>query len=104
MIISSADRTPKRIIRRRSGLAFWPRLLVGASLALLGLLVGAGGAWLISLGGSWYYLPAGIALLASGSLLLSGGQTTAMTYGIGGQQYFVIVPAGNRFMETKVGH
>jgi quinoprotein glucose dehydrogenase len=45
-------------------------MFVGALLVVLGLLIGAGGVWLITLGGSWYYLPAGIALLVSGVLLL----------------------------------
>ncbi|MER9328449.1 membrane-bound PQQ-dependent dehydrogenase, glucose/quinate/shikimate family [Mesorhizobium sp. M0488] len=57
--------------RRRSGVTFWWRMFVGALLVVLGLLIGAGGAWLIALGGSWYYLPAGIGLLAAGALLLS---------------------------------
>ncbi|BCG88331.1 hypothetical protein MesoLj113c_44410 [Mesorhizobium sp. 113-3-9] len=57
---------------RRSGLAFWWTMFVGGLLVILGLLIGAGGAWLIALGGSWYYLPTGIALLVAGGLLLSG--------------------------------
>lgn len=55
---------------RRGGIAFWWTMFVGALLVVLGLLIGAGGVWLITLGGSWYYLPAGIALLVSGVLLL----------------------------------
>ena len=42
---------------------------LGLLLVLMGLGVAAAGAWLIALGGSWYYLPAGLALLASGVLL-----------------------------------
>ncbi|MGO4637116.1 membrane-bound PQQ-dependent dehydrogenase, glucose/quinate/shikimate family [Mesorhizobium sp. 2RAF45] len=57
---------------RRSGLAFWWTMFVGMLLVILGLLIGAGGAWLIALGGSWYYLPTGIALLVAGALLMSG--------------------------------
>lgn len=34
-------------------------------LGLIGITLVIGGAWLISLGGSWYYLPAGLLLLAS---------------------------------------
>ncbi|MDE1188267.1 MAG: membrane-bound PQQ-dependent dehydrogenase, glucose/quinate/shikimate family [Pantoea sp.] len=40
--------------------------LVGIGLILLGLALAAGGAYLISLGGSWFYLPAGIAMAGSG--------------------------------------
>lgn len=57
---------------RHHGLAYWWRALVGTLLVVLGLLIGGGGAWLIALGGSWYYLPAGTALLLAGALLLGG--------------------------------
>ena len=40
--------------------------LVGIVLLLLGLALGAGGIYLIMLGGSWFYLPAGLAIAASG--------------------------------------
>lgn len=36
--------------------------LVGIVLLLLGLALGAGGIYLITLGGSWFYLPAGLRL------------------------------------------
>ena len=45
-------------------------LLLGAITALIGLAIGAAGVWLIILGGSWYYLVAGIALIATGVLLI----------------------------------
>ncbi|MBN9070804.1 MAG: membrane-bound PQQ-dependent dehydrogenase, glucose/quinate/shikimate family [Rhizobiales bacterium] len=67
---------------RRSGLAFWWCMFVGALLVVLGLLLGAGGAWLVWLGGSWYYLPTGIALVAAGSLLLSGNPAGLWLYGL----------------------
>ncbi|WP_245473985.1 PQQ-binding-like beta-propeller repeat protein [Mesorhizobium sp. M2A.F.Ca.ET.042.01.1.1] len=35
--------------------------------------------------------------------LPAGGQTTPMTYEVGGRQYVVIAPGGHHFMETKVG-
>ncbi|MGN6144695.1 MAG: hypothetical protein ACTHOP_14005, partial [Mesorhizobium sp.] len=56
-------RSPDNRNFRRSGLAFWWCMFVGLLLVVLGLLLGAGGAWLIWLGGSWYYLPTGIALV-----------------------------------------
>ncbi|AKH98887.1 quinoprotein glucose dehydrogenase [Hoeflea sp. IMCC20628] len=44
--------------------------LIGFIVLALGLVLGAGGFWLISLGGSWYYAIAGIGLVISGYLLL----------------------------------
>lgn len=48
----------------------WVVILIGAITALLGLVLAAGGAWLLMLGGSFYYLLAGIGLLVSGVLLI----------------------------------
>lgn len=45
-------------------------LFVGLLFVLMGLLVGTGGVWLIALGGSWFYLPGGLALVLIGLLLL----------------------------------
>ena len=45
-------------------------LIAGTLLMLLGLAVGAIGAWLIALGDTWYYLVAGAAFAVSGVLLL----------------------------------
>lgn len=42
---------------------------VGAILVPMGMWLAAGGAWLVSLGGSWYYLLAGVATLVAGVLL-----------------------------------
>lgn len=44
-------------------------LLIAGAIALVGLIIGGGGAWLIALGGSWYYLIAGVALIAVAALL-----------------------------------
>ncbi|MGH8496278.1 MAG: membrane-bound PQQ-dependent dehydrogenase, glucose/quinate/shikimate family [Gammaproteobacteria bacterium] len=40
--------------------------LFGILLALVGLVLGIGGAWLITLGGSWYYLLAGAGMVIAG--------------------------------------
>lgn len=50
----------------------WGRLvlwILGALLALAGLGLAVGGLRLVSLGGSWYYLIAGSALLVAGMLI-----------------------------------
>lgn len=44
--------------------------LIGVLNILLALILGAGGIWLITLGGSWYYALAAIGLLSSGILLI----------------------------------
>ena len=51
---------------------FWWRVLFGILLVLLGMMLGGGGAWLIALGGSGYYLIAGLALIAAGALTIRG--------------------------------
>src|SRR3954454_20087158 len=43
---------------------------LGLLIALTGLGLAAGGGWLITLGGSWYYLLAGLGMLASGVQLI----------------------------------
>ncbi|MER9019216.1 hypothetical protein [Mesorhizobium sp. M0898] len=88
-------------IRRRSGVAFWWTMFVGALLTILGLLIGGGGARLIALGGSWYYLPAGIALLAAGSLLLAGNAAGVWLYVL--TWLATLAPGGHHFMETRIG-
>jgi len=50
----------------RRGGGYWYTVVVGLLLAVLGLLLGAGGVWLAMLGGSWYYVFAGIGLIVSG--------------------------------------
>lgn len=47
-------------------------LVTGLVYGLIGLALAAGGAWLASLGGSLYYLIAGIGILATGALLVAG--------------------------------
>lgn len=47
----------------------WPGIIVGAIVALIGLVLTVGGIWLAALGGSWYYLVTGVAMIVSGGLL-----------------------------------
>ncbi|RYD47912.1 MAG: hypothetical protein EOP60_16605, partial [Sphingomonadales bacterium] len=55
--------------------------IVGSILAIAGLVLTIGGAWLTILGGSPFYLIAGIGLLASGILLIRGRLLGAWIYG-----------------------
>src|SRR3954467_9546306 len=43
--------------------------IFGAVIALIGLAFVGGGAWLAALGGSWYYVLAGLLLVVSGVLI-----------------------------------
>jgi quinoprotein glucose dehydrogenase len=47
---------------------------------LLGLALAAGGAWLIGLGGSWAYLPAGLGLAVTGGLLIARRRAALWVY------------------------
>jgi quinoprotein glucose dehydrogenase len=69
-----------RDARVRRGLGFWLLLLLGAVLALIGLVLAIGGAWLLALGGSFYYLPAGIGLIVSGVLIARRRPAGAWVY------------------------
>nr|WP_317891993.1 membrane-bound PQQ-dependent dehydrogenase, glucose/quinate/shikimate family [uncultured Sphingomonas sp.] len=50
----------------------WSSIVVGALIALIGLILAAGGAWLAVLGGSLYYLVVGVAMVVAGALLIKG--------------------------------
>ena len=45
-------------------------MILGCVLVILGLIIAAGGIWLMALGGSWYYVIAGLGLTGSGILML----------------------------------
>lgn len=64
----------------RRGLGFWWTMLIGVVLVLFGLPIAAGGVWLIALGGSWYYLPAGIGLLATAYFLFRRDMMAVWVY------------------------
>lgn len=53
----------------RRGAGYWFTAGLGFVLVVLGLALGAGGVWLAVLGGSWYYVFAGVGLVISGVLL-----------------------------------
>ena len=55
-------------------------IVLGAVLALIGVVLAVGGAWLAVIGGSAYYLLAGLGLLASGALLIRGRAWGAWLY------------------------
>ncbi len=57
----------------------WP-LAIGILVGLLGLAMAVGGGWLIALGGSFYYLIAGLCLVLAGVLLMLGRRSGAWWY------------------------
>lgn len=57
--------------RFHSRIHAWAAPVLGILMILIGLVLAIGGGWLIALGGSYYYLPAGIGLIASGGLLVA---------------------------------
>lgn len=65
---------------QRSALAGWWTMFVAVVLALFGLPIAAGGLWLIVLGGSWYYFPAGVALLLTAWFLVRRELTAVWIY------------------------
>lgn len=56
--------------------------VLGLLVFLVGLAMGAGGAWLLALEGSAYYLPAGLGLMVSGVLLMRRHRAGAWVYWI----------------------
>ncbi|WP_333831000.1 membrane-bound PQQ-dependent dehydrogenase, glucose/quinate/shikimate family [Pararhodobacter sp.] len=61
---------PPATPRRRRGFLFWYTVVLSLVLIVLGIVLFAGGIWLIALGGSWYYMLAGLGLLVTGILLI----------------------------------
>ena len=57
-------------------------ILTSFVFALIGLFLGGGGVWLITLGGSWYYLLAGIAFLATAILIFLRNPLAFWVYGL----------------------
>ena len=65
---------------QRRGFTFWWTIFVAAALLIFGLPIAAGGLWLITLGGSWYYLPAGIGLLVTAFFLFRREMAAVWVY------------------------
>ncbi|MBB3779224.1 quinoprotein glucose dehydrogenase [Xanthomonas campestris] len=59
-------------LHRPSRRGHWALATLGGVIGVLGTVLLAGGVWLAALGGSWYYVPAGAALLIAGVLLFRG--------------------------------
>jgi quinoprotein glucose dehydrogenase len=66
--------------RKPGGLSGGLVITLGVILSLIGVTLVIGGGWLIGLGGSWYYLLAGLGLLASGVLLIRRSLMGAWIY------------------------
>ncbi|MEO8115320.1 MAG: hypothetical protein ABI655_13120 [Phenylobacterium sp.] len=66
----------------RRGAGHWAIRVGSLFVALLGVLLLVGGAWLASLGGSSYYLLAGAGLLATGGLLVVRRPLGGVVYGV----------------------
>ncbi|CAE1135212.1 membrane-bound PQQ-dependent dehydrogenase, glucose/quinate/shikimate family [Xanthomonas euroxanthea] len=59
-------------LHRPSRRGHWALATLGGVIGVLGTVLLTGGVWLAALGGSWYYAPAGAALLIAGVLLFRG--------------------------------
>lgn len=64
----------------RRGFGYWAVIVLAVVMILFGLPIAAGGIWLITLGGSWYYLLAGLGLLISAFFLLRHSMTGVWIY------------------------
>ncbi|MES2529520.1 MAG: glucose/quinate/shikimate family membrane-bound PQQ-dependent dehydrogenase [Pseudomonadota bacterium] len=60
----------------------WSLLALGALTMLMGLFMAVGGAWLAALGGSWYFVIAGFALLVAGLLIAKRRPTGAWLFAL----------------------
>ena len=67
--MAASQRESVRNLSRRAAGKSWAGPAVGILLGLVGIVLSVGGLWLALLGGSLYYLLAGVALIASGVLL-----------------------------------
>lgn len=70
---------PSNRSRKQPG---WAIKALGWICILIGSVILAGGIWLIVLGGSWYYAPAGLGLILTGVLLNRGSIAAVWIYGV----------------------
>src|SRR5215467_14244275 len=63
-----------------SGYRAWSPALLGSVIALIGSILGGGGAYLAALGGSWFYVVAGVLFVASGYLMIKRRISGLYTY------------------------
>lgn len=68
--------------KRPGGIGRWLLVIVGVAIALVGLYLAGGGAYLAVLGGSWYFVLAGLATLAAGVLIAKANPNGAWLFGI----------------------
>jgi quinoprotein glucose dehydrogenase len=66
--------------RIRSIVKTWSAPVLGTMMAIMGLVLAIGGGWLIALGGSFYYLLAGIGLIVSGVMIFQKQMEGALLY------------------------
>ena len=66
--------------------AGWAATILALVMALIGIVLTIGGVWLAALGGSIYYLIAGLALLASAWFLIRGRLLGGLRLRIGGAE------------------
>ncbi|HEX7815211.1 membrane-bound PQQ-dependent dehydrogenase, glucose/quinate/shikimate family [Dyella sp.] len=59
-----------------------PPRLTGGVFILIGLALIVGGAWLLALGGTWYYLAAGVLTLLTGGLAFTGRRAALWLYAL----------------------
>jgi quinoprotein glucose dehydrogenase len=65
---------------RHRGVGEWLVIVFSVLLIVIGIPILAGGGWLIALGGSWYYLLAGIGLILAGIAMLAGSTVGVLIY------------------------
>jgi quinoprotein glucose dehydrogenase len=71
---------PVEETRSRRGVGGWLVVALGVLLVLIGAVLTIGGAWLLLLGGSAYYVLAGLGLIVSGALMVLGRALGAWLY------------------------
>lgn len=64
------------------GVGHWAIMLVAAVTAILGVVLLVGGVYLIWLGGSWYYAPAGLGLILTAALLFVRRAAAVLIYAL----------------------